>query len=202
MEFQPFRFPTSVAFAFELPLEHLHVSSEKHAEFKAGTGQRAPKEIVGAVQYLLVHYLVPNQKTIMDKGRHMLMISLCPGGRWHRPACRAWWESLSSLRAKYAPVERALAHDRGYCESTFDDTQILKASAVRMLESYDVLSTVIVQWDVTTLPDEQCAAVGAFPLHCFDAPGSLPTKERSWVCTLLMRTLLTLRVLLKSIMTP
>ena len=67
-------------------------------------------------------------------------------------------------------MERALAHDRGYCESTFDDTQILKASAVRMLESYDVLSTVIVQWDVMTLPDEQCAAVGAFPLHCFDAP--------------------------------
>ena len=110
----------------------------------------------------------------MAKGRHMLMISLHlggqwhrPGGQWHRPHCLAWWESLSSMQAGVAPLMRAATHDRAYFESTYDRGQIL--TAVHMLESYDVLSTIVVQWDVTTLPDQRCDARGVFPLHCFDA---------------------------------
>ena len=97
-----------------------------------------------------------------------LQLPTASGGQWHRPQCFARWESLSSRRAAAAPLVRAATHDRGYFEFKYDRGQIFNAS--HMLESYDVLSTVIVQWDVTTLPDEQCAAVGAFPLHCFDAP--------------------------------
>ena len=75
---------------------------------------------------------------------------------------------MSSWHAATAPLARAATHDRGYFESKYDRGQIFKAS--HMLESYHVLSTIVVQWDITSLPDLRPLAVGSFPFHCFDAP--------------------------------
>ena len=130
--------------AFELPLEHLHVSQRKYEEFRRGTGQLAPEAIVGAVVYLHCHYLLPNKALIVAKGRHVLRISLSgqwrhPGGKRQRPQCLAWWESVSSMQSAAAPLMRAAARNRGYFESRRDRDRIVFA-ALHMLDSYDVLS--------------------------------------------------------------
>ena len=64
---------------------------------------------------------------------------------------------------------RAAARHRGYFEPRRDRDRIFFA-ALHMLESYDVLSTIIVQWSADSMFECHDEAIGIIPFHVFDAP--------------------------------